>query len=270
MPEQDFHIEHPTINSYEEWLEFEPCVRLIPRDVILELCVRLSHWVPGHIMEFGVWRGTSTRVIRRMLTKCKLAEFGSPSKNIYGCDSFEGLPEPFAELEAGAFALDRPPRILGVTMVKGFFEDSLTPELAKKVGRVSFASLDADLYSSTECVLKWLTPLLGPGSLLLFDQFEGEGGAEKEAGVRGLESRDGNADDHARDIHPRSQRSWFEPGHAGALSGGRGRRGQSDPEILGFRHAGQAANRHWLRTIRGQVVAHSPLGQVHSTPPLRA
>jgi hypothetical protein len=91
------------------------------------------------------------------------------------------LPEKFAELEPGAFALDRPPKILGVTMVKGFYEDSLTPELAKKIGRVSLASLDADLYSSTACVLKWLTPLLGPGSLLLFDQFLGDAGAEKRA-----------------------------------------------------------------------------------------
>ena len=170
----------PTIDSYEDWLALEPYVRFIPRDVVLELCVRLSHWVPGHIIEFGVYRGTSTRILRRTLTRCKLAEFGSPAKKIYACDSFEGLPEKFAALEPGAFVCD-PPKIRGVRIVKGFFEDSLTSELAKEVGRVSCASLDADLHSSTKCVLDWLTPLLGTGSLLLFDQFLGDGGQERRA-----------------------------------------------------------------------------------------
>jgi hypothetical protein len=49
------------------------------------------------------------------------------------------------------------------------------------VGRIAFASLDADLYSSTACALRWLTPLLGSGSLLLFDEFLGEKESEKRA-----------------------------------------------------------------------------------------
>jgi hypothetical protein len=163
------------------WSEVEPFVRYIPRDVVLELAVRLSHWVPGNIVEFGVWRGTSTRVLRRSLSQCKFAEFGGPPKKIYACDSFEGLPEKYEKLEPGAFKLAKPPRIRGVRMVKGYFQDSLTPELAAEVKQVALASLDADLYSSTACALKWLTPLLGTGSLLLFDQFLGAEEAEKRA-----------------------------------------------------------------------------------------
>jgi hypothetical protein len=121
-------------------------------------------------MEFGVWRGTSTRILRRTLSQCKRREFGGPRKKIYACDSFQGLPEKYEKLEPGAFACE-PPKIRGVRIVKGFFEDSLTPELAAEVKQVALASLDADLYSSTACALKWLTPLLGTGSLLLFDQF---------------------------------------------------------------------------------------------------
>ncbi|HXY65653.1 MAG TPA: hypothetical protein VEI45_15165 [Mycobacterium sp.] len=44
---------------------------------------------------------------------------------------------------------------------------------------MALASLDADLFSSTLCALTWLTPLLGIGSLLLFDEYLGDGGAEK-------------------------------------------------------------------------------------------
>ena len=61
-------------------------------------------------------------------------------------------------------------------IVEGYFEDSLTPELARRVGRVALASLDADVYSSTLCALRWLTPLLDAGSLLLFDEYLGAGG----------------------------------------------------------------------------------------------
>ena len=44
---------------------------------------------------------------------------------------------------------------------------------------MALASLDADLFSCTLCALTWLTPLLGIGSLLLFDEYLGDGGAEK-------------------------------------------------------------------------------------------
>ncbi|MGD0731137.1 MAG: TylF/MycF/NovP-related O-methyltransferase [Terracidiphilus sp.] len=117
-------------------------------------------------------KGYSTRVLRRAL--------GHSRKRIFACDSFQGLTEKFENAEVGTFACE-PPRIPGVEIVKGFFEDSLTPELAARVGRVALASLDADLYSSTLCALNWLTPLLGTGSLLLFDEFLGEKESEKRA-----------------------------------------------------------------------------------------
>ena len=76
------------------------------------------------------------------------------------------------------------PRLAGVRLVEGFFENSLTPELASEVGRVSLAHFDADLHASTACALGWLTPLLQPGSLLLFDEFLGEDPAEdSQSGV---------------------------------------------------------------------------------------
>lgn len=181
MEKSDWTDGHLPPGSEVEWSDVQPYVRYVPRDVVLELAVRLSHWVPGNIMEFGVWRGTSTRILRRTLSRCRLAEFGGPPKKIYACDSFEGLPEKYEKVEVGSFALAAPPRIRGVRIVKGYFQDSLTPKLAAEVKQVALASLDADLYSSTACALKWLTPLLGTGSLLLFDEFLGENAAEKRA-----------------------------------------------------------------------------------------
>ena len=154
------------------WEHLEKRLTLLKRGSVISVVAILVRQVDGNIVEFGVADGTSTRLWRRALK-------GS-GKRIFACDSFEGLSEKYEEAEIGAFACE-PPRIRGVEIVKGYFEDSLTPELASRVGRVAMASLDADLYSSTTCALRWLTPLLGTGSLLLFDEFLGEKESEKRA-----------------------------------------------------------------------------------------
>jgi predicted O-methyltransferase YrrM len=143
--------------------------RYLSRAAVLQICIGLAEAIPGNIVEFGVADGASTRVIR------KLTE-----KKIYALDSFEGLREAFENAPVGAFA-GPVPDIPGVTIVKGYFEDSCTEALAAEVGQVAFAHLDADLYGSTLCALRWLTPLLGDGSLLLFDEFTGGEKAEARA-----------------------------------------------------------------------------------------
>lgn len=162
------------------WDELKVRSTVISRTLTLELCVRLAFRIPGDIVEFGVAKGGSTRVLRRTLTDCERGATGGSRKTIYACDSFKGLREKFENAEVGAFACEVPD-IPGVQIVEGYFEDSLTPELAQRVGRVAFASLDADLYSSTLCALRWLTPLLHTGSLLLFDEYLGEQASEKRA-----------------------------------------------------------------------------------------
>jgi len=143
---------------------------------VLELAVRLAYRVPGNIVEFGVFEGGSTRALRRALRRLQRGQILGPRKQIFACDSFEGLPEPYENREAGSFACT-PPQIRGVHIIEGSFEESLTVELARRVGRVALASLDADVYSSTLCALRWLTPLLDAGSLVLFDEYLGADGA---------------------------------------------------------------------------------------------
>lgn len=153
----------------------------VPRDATLRLATQLAMRVPGNIIEFGVADGASTRVIRNEVLRQQAGRIrGGPSKRIFACDSFEGLPEKYENADVGTFA-GAVPHILGVEIVKGYFEDSLTDELAARVGRVALASLDADLYSSTRTALSWLTPLLHTGSLLLFDEYLGENESERRA-----------------------------------------------------------------------------------------
>lgn len=164
----------------DEWAAGVGLFNPPPRELVLSLAVNLSHRVPGNIIEFGVARGGSTRTIRRVLRQCERSQILGPRKKLFACDSFEGLTEQFENAPPGTFACD-PPKIRGVEIVKGYFESSLTQELANRVGRVALASLDADLYSSTLCALRWLTPLLATGSLLIFDEYLGENASERHA-----------------------------------------------------------------------------------------
>jgi predicted O-methyltransferase YrrM len=144
------------------------------------MAVQLARPVPGNIVEFGTWKGHSIRTIRDELWMSRLWDRRQRGKRIFACDSFEGLPEEYEGLPAGNFAT-QVPKLAGVRIVKGFFEDSLTQELANEVGQVSLAHLDADLESATTTALNWLTPLLRPGSVLVFDEFIGEDPAEERA-----------------------------------------------------------------------------------------
>jgi hypothetical protein len=164
----------------EDWDYLKTRVNFPPKEIILELALCAAHHVPGNIIEFGVAQGDSTRAIRRILDRLERDVPAAARKTIFACDSFKGLPEKFENAEVGTFA-GEPPRIRGVEIVEGYFQDSLDEGLARRVGKVAFASLDADLYSSTLCALRWITPLLQTGSLLLFDEFLGENESEKRA-----------------------------------------------------------------------------------------
>jgi hypothetical protein len=100
------------------------------------------------LLEFGVWKGESTRYFTGLNR--------SPRSRFYGFDSFEGLPEDWRGMTTARFdvagALPRidDPR---VTFVKGWFRDTVPQRIeeiaAASEGRALVVHFDADLYSST-------------------------------------------------------------------------------------------------------------------------
>ncbi|GAA5169605.1 MULTISPECIES: TylF/MycF/NovP-related O-methyltransferase [Amycolatopsis] len=116
----------------------------------------------GLVLEFGVYTGSTLKTIATTL----------PGREIYGFDSFQGLPETwrtgFAE---GAFGEAEVPDIDGARLVVGWFADTLPGFAAEHPGPVAFLHLDADLYSSTATVLEHLGDRLRPGSVVLFDEY---------------------------------------------------------------------------------------------------
>jgi hypothetical protein len=117
-------------------------------------------------MEFGVFKGASTRYWSKLLR--------NPKSKLHGFDSFEGLPENWIDTRPkGHFSLaGQVPQIDDprVQFFKGWFEQTL-PNYKFPPHEVLILVLDADLYSSTNFVLNALEDVIVPGTYIYFDEF---------------------------------------------------------------------------------------------------
>ncbi|WP_417725763.1 methyltransferase domain-containing protein [Salipiger sp.] len=120
----------------------------------------------GLALEFGVFKGGSIRAMAH----------ARPDRRFTGFDSFEGLPEAWERstgdtYDAGHFALDTlPPVPPNVTLIKGFFEDTLDDWLAGNPGPAGFIHMDPDLYSACRFVLGRLSDRIVDGTVIVFDE----------------------------------------------------------------------------------------------------
>lgn len=138
------------------------------RLVTLDHALSRASDVDGMALEFGVYRGETLR---------KIAQ-ARGDKQVYGFDSFQGLPEFWApDHQAGRFGpndpagVQGPPEVPGAELVVGWFDETLPGFLKTHPGPVAFLHVDCDLYSSTKTVLEHLGPRLVPGSVVVFDEF---------------------------------------------------------------------------------------------------
>jgi O-methyltransferase len=123
---------------------------------------------PIDYLEFGVYRGDSMRTWTGINT--------DPNSRFLGFDSFEGLPETWNKKNrTGTFDLGGQMPIIDdtrVKLIKGWFQQTLRPELTRFVPRSRLViHNDSDLHSSTLFVLTVLDPLIVPGTVLIFDEF---------------------------------------------------------------------------------------------------
>ncbi len=117
-------------------------------------------------LEFGVFQGASLLLWSALLRN-------SDSK-LHGFDSFEGLPEDWdGQRQRATFSTaGNMPHFedARVALHKGWFDETLQ-KFEVPNHEVLIAHLDADLYSSTALVLKFLAPAMQPGTILIFDEF---------------------------------------------------------------------------------------------------
>jgi predicted O-methyltransferase YrrM len=114
------------------------------------------------ILEFGVFMGASINHLAKLT-----------DQTIYGFDSFEGLPEDWEDgLKKGLFAVPKLPKVArNVTLIKGWFNETLPEFLKLNPGPVGLLHVDSDLYSSAKTVLTLLEPRLKAGSVIVFDEY---------------------------------------------------------------------------------------------------
>ena len=155
------------------------------RDRIIRLAFKYvgDERVYGDYFEFGVYKGRTFtyafHAINREKHNCLL----------YAFDSFKGFPEPdnidkvferFKEGEASSgqeyfmrYLRKHKVDINLVTVVPGWFDDTLTQQTREKLGlkRASVIYIDCDMHKSTVPVLAFIRPLLQDGTVLLFDDW---------------------------------------------------------------------------------------------------
>jgi len=131
---------------------------------VLTLGLKQAGNKDGLYLEFGVFSGRTINHIA-----------GQVDQPVYGFDSFEGLPERWRDsLEAGHFKVNVLPEVRqNVTLVKGWFDQTLPEFLKAHPGDVVFLHVDCDLYSSTRTIFACLAPRIKAGTVIVFDEYFG-------------------------------------------------------------------------------------------------
>lgn len=150
----------------------------------------------GHgYYEFGLFRGFSFWFAEQ-LTRA----FAGASLQLYGFDSFEGLPQPQQKLESAMYSKgDLSVSYEAVTnslrkwkidesrikLFKGFYSDELFRQLRAHEDflPISICLIDVDLYVSCVPVLEFIKDYWVEGSILLFDDYN-HFGKDQESGER--------------------------------------------------------------------------------------
>lgn len=134
-----------------------------------------NHWhedakfakIEGDVVEMGVYSGYTINILSELF----------PDDNVYGFDSFEGLPEPWKVSDyktIGTEHFDRrgslPNVNSNVTLIKGFFSDTL-PVHSDKIGQIKYLHIDSDLYSSAVETFEAFNSKIVKGTVIVFDEF---------------------------------------------------------------------------------------------------
>lgn len=181
----------------------------LARTVAMTEIVKRALTVPGHIAEFGVYRGANLMLI------AKLMRLFDPMgcKEVHGFDAFEGL-ETFTDEDrsatdhrgefAGNFDLLKTMiEMHGLDEVqvhKGLIQDTF-PKLIEARPEISFSLvlLDTDLFEPTKIVLDRIHEMLSRGGMIVCDEWNHSGYPGETAAVREFLARHG---DDYRMEHP--------------------------------------------------------------------
>jgi hypothetical protein len=133
----------------------------------------------GAFLEMGVCTGKTINFIAAL----------NPEQQIWGFDSFDGLPEEWARpditVPQGTFRVNidgwMPPVLHNVSLVKGLFDQTL-PQFKDQILKstpIAFLHVDCDIYASTKEIFERLGDNIVSGTVIVFDEMYNYPGAEK-------------------------------------------------------------------------------------------
>lgn len=129
---------------------------------------------PGHIIEFGTFKGGSA------LFMASLCKTYLPGTEVWGLDTFAGMPKTDKGVDAhnendfNSCDLDELERFRerqkldNLHLVKGTFEQT-TPGVLEACGSVRMAHIDCDIYSSCRYAFETCRGHMVPGGYYVFD-----------------------------------------------------------------------------------------------------
>ena len=146
-----------------------------------ELEKTLAANVPGDIVEFGCYVGTTSLFIRRLLDQGGQ----SSARQFHVYDSFTGLPGKLpqdasaagVDFQAGKLSVSkkeflnqfRAANLKPPVVHKGWFDNLAAQDVPEQI---AFAFLDGDFYGSILASLQLVWPQMNPGGVVLIDDYQ--------------------------------------------------------------------------------------------------
>ena len=168
----------------------------LARNLAITDLFRSTLTIPGDVVEFGCWKGSTTLLLAKLLA---IYDPNGP-KMVHVFDSFEGLTQ-FHDADAGAVGqlghyqgsrqhLESSAKLADIHEMLAIHEGNIEltlPIFAQEHHQTKFSFIycDTDLYNATTVILDNMWRLLSIGGIMVFDQwnmeeFPGEGIAVNE------------------------------------------------------------------------------------------
>ena len=157
----------------------------IARNLAIADILRSTFEIPGHVAEFGSWRGTNLMYLAKLLRIYDALG----SKQVHCFESFEGLStftpqDGSAESERGNYkgsyqelldVIELYDMKDDVLIHKGLVQDTLGAVLAAQPELTfSFIYCDVDLYEPTKLILEQMDERLAKGGVFVLDEYNYE------------------------------------------------------------------------------------------------
>lgn len=151
----------------------------IMRYAFIGSLVQRTERVPGHVAEFGCWRGATTSFIAKFIA----SQSGNSQKVVHGFDTFEGFDKSIQKsknLRSGYKGSQQ--ELLDCLALSGL-QDAVelhvgdicktVPKLMEERPelRLSFGYIDVDIYDPCVTALEFVHDRLMPGGIIAFDEW---------------------------------------------------------------------------------------------------